>query len=446
MAAADRATTRRRGAALGALAAALAAAAAGALLGRSILAAGGAALLFPAAAAAGWEWHLRRGRRSLVAGAFAAAALWAGALILLIPGGRFWAPALLPAVLAALSVLLAGFAVPSSVARPHTLRRRRPSSPPLRPVLLLNRSSGGGKVEELHLEEEALSRGIRTILTAEGDDLARLANQAVAEGADALGMAGGDGSQAAVAAVAAKHRLPYVCVPAGTRNNFARDLGLDVSDVLACLDAYAHGVERRIDMAWVEERPFLNNVSLGVYGRIVQSPEYREAKLRTAARMLPKLLGPEAPPFDLTFAGPDGVEQRGVQVLQVSNNPYDLESLGGFASRPRLDSGRLGIVAVRVQGRQEVLLLATLETAGRLKDFPGWRQWTAASFTVDSPTAIDAGVDGEAAVLTPPLAFRIDPRALRVLVPRHASLLSPAAEERLERPAFRVLFEAARGR
>ncbi len=112
-------------------------------------------------------------------------------------------------------------------------------------------------------------------------------------------MAGGDGSQAVVAAVAAAHDLPFVCVPAGTRNHFALDLGVDRDDVVGALDAYGDARQARIDLAEVNGRVFVNNVSLGVYARIVASDEYRDAKLRTAAKMLPTLLGPDAPPSGL---------------------------------------------------------------------------------------------------------------------------------------------------
>ena len=104
-------------------------------------------------------------------------------------------------------------------------------------------------------------------------------------------MAGGDGSQALVATVAMRHDVAHVCVPAGTRNHFALDLGLDRNDVVGALDAFTDGVERRIDLASLNERIFVNNASLGVYARVVQSDEYRDAKLATWKRMLPDMVG-----------------------------------------------------------------------------------------------------------------------------------------------------------
>ena len=188
-------------------------------------------------------------------------------------------------------------------------------------------------------------------------------------------MAGGDGSQALVASVAMAADVPLVCVPAGTRNHFALDLGLDRNDVVGALDAFDAAVERRIDLAEVNGRVFVNNVSLGVYAKIVQSPEYRDAKRQTTAAMLPELLGPGAEPFDLHFVGPDGTRQDGAQIIQVSNNPYVLTSLAGFGSRARLDTGTLGIAAAKVRGASDVAAFVAAESAGRLDRFSGWTKW-----------------------------------------------------------------------
>src|SRR5262249_52486647 len=148
-------------------------------------------------------------------------------------------------------------------------------------------------------------------------------------GADVIGMAGGDGSQALVATVAARRDVAHVVVPAGTRNHFALDLGLDREDVAGALDAFGPAVERRIHLATGNGRIFVNNASLGLYAEIVQSAQYRDAKLRTAAAMLPRLKGPDAKPFDLRHTGPDGEPRDGADVILVSNNPYLLSSLDG---------------------------------------------------------------------------------------------------------------------
>jgi diacylglycerol kinase family enzyme len=242
-----------------------------------------------------------------------------------------------------------------------------PVGPAARPVLLLNPKSGGGKVGRFNLVEEARRRGIEPVVLAPGDDLRRLAEQAVAGGADVIGMAGGDGSQALVAGVAAASGVGFVCVPAGTRNHLAMDLGLDRGDVAGALDAFGAAVERRIDLGLVGERVFVNNATAGLYAKIVQSPAYRDRKVGTALELLPTMLGPGATPLDLRFTGPDGTEHASAHLILVSNDRYELGSGEGFGSRRRIDAGSLGIVAATFRSSGELARL--LEPVG------GGRSW-----------------------------------------------------------------------
>ena len=201
---------------------------------------------------------------------------------------------------------------------------------------------------------QAGRRDIEPVVLQPGDDLLGLAEGAIARGARVIGMAGGDGSQALVATVAARHDVAHVCIPAGTRNHFALDLGLDRDDVVGALDAFTDGVERRIDLARVNDRVFVNNASLGVYAKVVQSETYRDAKLETWTSMLPDLLGPDAEPIDLEFTAPDGNSCDDAPLVLVSNNPYQLTSLAGAGTRERIDTGLLGVVAARVRSAADV--------------------------------------------------------------------------------------------
>ena len=214
-------------------------------------------------------------------------------------------------------------------------------------VLFLNPKSGGGKVEEFDLVAEAHRRGVETVVLGPDDDLTALAERAATDGAEVLGMAGGDGSQADVAAVAVAHGLPFVCIPAGTRNHFALDLNLDRSDPRPALDAFVEGIERRVDHGRAGDRFFVNNVSLGVYPYIVQDPSYRDGRLRATTDLLPELLDPERTPVDLRFTSPSGVRYETAQVVLVSNNPYRSGvSLDGAGRRVSLDGGVLGVLVV----------------------------------------------------------------------------------------------------
>jgi diacylglycerol kinase family enzyme len=289
---------------------------------------------------------------------------------------------------------------------------------PAHPVLFYNPLSGGGKAERFALAEEARSRGIEAIELKRSDDLEQLVRVAVRRGADALAMAGGDGSQAIVAMVAAELDLPYSCIPSGTRNHFALDLGVDRNDVVGALDAFVNGGERRVDLAEVNGRVFVNNVSLGLYAEAVQRPGYRAAKLRTLLDALPDALGPGAPPPSLFWDGPAG-EESAVAIL-VSNNPYRLGRAIGSGTRPRLDRGLLGIAA-----------LAPTRAArdGAVRRTLRMHQHTASAFEMHAAQSVPAGVDGEAVQLDPPLRFRIRSGALRVrIAPGHPGV-SPSALE-----------------
>ena len=281
----------------------------------------------------------------------------------------------------------------------------QPAEPPQRAVLFVNPVSGGGKAARTAIADRARERGVEAIVLTPDRSLATLVREAVERGADALGVAGGDGSLAVVAEVAQAHGLPFVCVPTGTRNHFARDLGVDLHDPVAALDAFTHGVERRIDLAEVNGRVFLNNVSLGIYGDAVRQRGYRDAKVRTLLETTAEVLGPGAPAPELQLVDDLGREHRHPAVVLVSNNPYVSDRPLVPGTRPALDSGQLGII-----------VLEPLRTPPD----PPPRAWSARAIRVNAPAPVHAGIDGEAVDLVPPLEFVTRPSALRVRIsPRH---------------------------
>ncbi len=357
---------------------------------------------------AAWYGLLRRGSRRLLG--LAAAALLLGFGIAAVAGAGN-----VPLLVAVAVFFLGGIAGARVAFRPERALPRVP--PPRRPVLFVNPRSGGGRAAAVGLTEEARRRGIEAVELGPGDDLERLVREAVGRGADGLAMAGGDGSQAIVAALAAEHDLPYACIPSGTRNHFALDLGVNREDVVGALDAFRDGGERYVDLGEVNGRVFVNNVSLGVYAEAVSQAGYREAKLKTLLETLTATLGPDSEPPELRWADPDGAEQRSTALVLVSNNVYRLGPTLGSGTRPRLDEGVLGIVDFRPPG------------VGRPEEAARWRELAAPELEVAcerSPVAV--GVDGEAVALEAPLRFRVRPRALRVrIAPRHPGA-SPSAE------------------
>ncbi|KZF04564.1 MAG: diacylglycerol kinase family protein [Rhodococcus sp. (in: high G+C Gram-positive bacteria)] len=319
-------------------------------------------------------------------------------------------------------VLVYVLALAASVCARAALRRSRaetdmpeyPASPAKHPFVIMNPHSGGGKVAQFDLRRKAEALGADVALL-EGPgtvDVTALARQAVEQGADLLGVAGGDGTQALVAAVAAEHDLPFLVISAGTRNHFAMDLGLDRSDPARSLDALRDGVELRVDLGAVDGRPFVNNVSFGVYAEIVRSPAYRDDKAATVLKLLPDLLTGHSGPRLVAHIGDTEVEEP--QAVLVSNNAYGTSDVAGLSRRDRLDRGVLGVVTLSVANtRQAVDLL-------RRNNGRGLTQTTAREVTVDSDTPeIPVGVDGESLLLRTPVRCTVDPGALRVLVPRN---------------------------
>ena len=394
----------------------------------TLLAAGASALAV--AMAALWWALTRRGAVRFLSCVLAAAAPISAAGYY-IAVGLLWA-VLLSAAFCALAVLAGRAALGGDAPAPAPA----PAAPPPRhPVVIMNPRSGGGKVERFRLAGKARGLGAEVVLLdpSHPADVAALATEAVAAGADLLGVAGGDGTQALVAAVAALHDVPFMVIPAGTRNHFALDLGLDRADPSTCLDALTDGIELRVDLGRIGDRAFVNNASFGAYAAIVQSPAYRAGKLRTSLQLLPELLTHHRGPRLSVRAGTERIEAP--QALLVSNNPYQGGDPAGFGRRERLDTGVLGVLSVTVDSAARAAALL------RGRRGPGLSALTAADVVIDADSAeIPVGVDGEALTLPTPVVCTIHPGALRVRVPRNHRRTPPPRPPLDLRALFRLAF------
>jgi diacylglycerol kinase family enzyme len=298
--------------------------------------------------------------------------------------------------------------------RPDWHMPERPAHPPARhPYLIMNPKSGGGKVEKFDLKRKAEALGAEVFLIggAQPVDVAEVARAAVAKGADLLGVAGGDGTQARAAAVAAEHGLPFVVISAGTRNHFALDLGLDREDPAAGLRALTDGVELLVDLGMINGQVFVNNASFGAYAEIVETPEYRDDKMNTTLNLLPDLL--QGHRGARLLARADRTEISEPQALLVANNPYGTGDIAGLGRRARLDRGLLGVVGVRVSNAWQAIDLLRGRHSADLKVL------TTKKIEITADAArIPVGIDGEAVSMPAPVTCAISPRALRVWVPR----------------------------
>jgi diacylglycerol kinase family enzyme len=285
--------------------------------------------------------------------------------------------------------------------------------PPRHPYLIMNPKSGGGKVEKFDLKRKAEALGAEVFLFGGSGpvDVAEVARAAVAGGADLLGVAGGDGTQALVAGIAAEHGIPFLVISAGTRNHFALDLGLDREDPSACLGALRDGVELRVDLGVINGQTFVNNASFGAYAEIVETPAYRDDKRNTTLNTLPDLLQGHRGAHLRVRA--DGTQIDAPQALLVSNNPYGTGDLAGLGRRTRLDRGILGVVGVTVSNAAQAAGLLRGRHAAGLKVLATKQ----VEITADTPQ-IPVGVDGESILMSTPVTCTVSPGALRVWVPR----------------------------
>jgi diacylglycerol kinase family enzyme len=295
-------------------------------------------------------------------------------------------------------------------------------TPAARPFLIMNPRSGGGKVDRFDLRHKAERLGAEVFLMdGPADiDVAAVARRAVGKGADLLGVAGGDGTQALVADVAAEHEIPFVVITAGTRNHFALDLGLDRDDPAACLGALTDGEDIRVDLGTVGTTTFVNNASFGAYAEVVQSPAYRGDKLRATLDQLPELITGQRGAMLCVRTGAGDGEAEGrrptlerPQAVLVANNPYGTGDIAGLGRRARLDTGMLEVVGVHVGSAGQAVRLLRGSRSGGL----GARLVAEVTVDADAPE-IPVGIDGEAVVMTTPVRCSIRPAALTVRVPR----------------------------
>jgi diacylglycerol kinase family enzyme len=367
-----------------------------------------------AATLAGAWWFLSN--RGVIRWAAASLAVAAPIVVVTvyITSGLLW-PILLVIVFMSVAFVAARAALSQAVSAPSTNERSTP--PPTRPFVIMNPRSGGGKVVKFDLATEARALGAEVaLIDGPGPvDVAALARDAVADGADLLGVAGGDGTQALVAGIAADHNVPFLVIAAGTRNHFAMDLGLDRDHPQSGFEALTDGIEITMDLGVIGGRTFVNNASFGAYAQIVQSPAYRADKRGTTLKMLPDLLSGRRGPR-LVARIDDAATIEGPSAILISNNRYELGDPAGLGRRVYLDRGELGVIAITVSSAAQAAALL------RRSDSSGLRTFTAHEVVIDADSdEIPVGIDGESVMMPTPVRCEIRPGALRVRLPRERS-------------------------
>jgi len=251
-------------------------------------------------------------------------------------------------------------------------------------------------------------------------DIDRAVRDAVRSNADVVVIGGGDGTLNAAAAVLIESGKPLGVLPLGTRNHFARDLGVPV-DVEGAIAMIRDGRERRIDVGEVNGRIFLNNSSIGLYPAAVdERDELRHrhgsskasAMLRSCANVLRRF-----PLFEAVLETEGRAVSMRTPFVFVSNNRYEM-NLFALGARSRLDAGELGIYLTRNTNRLGLLRLAFLAMIGRMKQDRDFRYLTGGEVEVRTRRhSVRVSLDGEVIRMTSPIRYAIRPRALAVVGP-----------------------------
>lgn len=289
-------------------------------------------------------------------------------------------------------------------------------------LVFLNPSSGARLVpaEVEALEGAVREAGLEIIPVSSSVDIEETIRERIRVGTDLFIAAGGDGTINHVVQALVNTDARLGVLPMGTYNHFAKDLGIPLG-WRAALDVALTGVTRQIDTARVNERFFVNNVSMGLYPELVSR---REEKGRDYPRWKARLYAfyttmRKYPHVNITVETASHHAAIRTHVFMVSNNSYDLSRLGIQAPRNTMSEGRLSVYWLPHMPRVELMKFCARYLAGRVREAPGFRSFRTAHVKVHSGRDhLHVGIDGEVFRLNTPLTITSVPQSLLVRVPR----------------------------
>jgi undecaprenyl-diphosphatase len=251
------------------------------------------------------------------------------------------------------------------------------------------------------------------VIEGEADGLAEAIDAALAGGAEVVGVAGGDGTVSCAAQRVLGTDATLLVIPAGTRNHFAHDLGVD--DVEAAARA-ATGTRRiAVDLGDVNGHVFVNNASLGTYARLVQKRERYEGRYGKRVANVIAAWSELRHGRHVTLEV-DGTPTR-VWAVFIGNGAYG-EGLRDVTRRESLQEGQLDVWVVRSRGRFSRVRVTFAVLFGRLDGSPLIDRVQTASLTVGGrQRRIPVACDGEVEPIDTPLTFSVKRGALSVAVP-----------------------------
>ena len=302
---------------------------------------------------------------------------------------------------------------PAEVRATHTPLDVEPGDDGQGLTVVVNQSAGSPLSERCaDVLRERLPKA-EVVEVADGVDVPAVLEQAVAD-ARVLGIAGGDGSINAAAAVAHDADKPLLVVPAGTLNHLARDLGLTGTD--DAITAFRQGHTVAVDLGTIDGHPFLNTASIGGYTDLVDARERLQGRIGKWPALIVALVGVlrRGTPVRLEIGG----KQRSVWMIFVGNCGYHP---AGFAPtwRERLDDGELDVRLVdagQPWGRFRLVLAVVIGQLGRCRAYEAFRTRELRVKSLDGPLRLAR--DGETFDGSDAFSVRKEERPLAMYVPR----------------------------
>ena len=288
--------------------------------------------------------------------------------------------------------------------------------------MFLNPSSGAKlpESEVAALKSESERSGLEVLQISKEIDVPALIRERINQGQRLFVAAGGDGTINTIVQALIHTEAVLAVIPVGTYNHFAKDLGIPLPWREA-LEVVVSGTTKQVDTARINDRFFLNNISMGLYPELVAK---REAKGRDYPRWKARIFAAwstlqKYPHIAATLESANHHEVVKTHVLMISNNSYDLSRMGIEAPRTGLEEGRLSVYWLPHVPRLVLMSFVAHYLAGRVHSAPGFRSFRTAGVKMQSPRKqLDVGVDGEVMTFQPPLVITTVPQSLLVKVPR----------------------------
>jgi YegS/Rv2252/BmrU family lipid kinase len=289
-------------------------------------------------------------------------------------------------------------------------------------IVLLNAAAKNGRGSRARVAALLSERAIACEIVEESDPrrLTTLALRARQKGHQTVVAGGGDGTLNAVASALVGTDIAFGILPLGTRNHFARDVGIPL-DVASAIDVIVSGNSRRIDVGSVNGRTFLNNSALGLYPYLAELRDKQRRILGTNKRIAMRRAMistyKRLPSLRVRIDSPNGRIAAITRSVFVGNNEYTITG-AGIGKRSTLDGGALCIYVTPRVSRGRLALTGFKALLGRPPNDEEMRQLKAREVFIHTNRHHPrVALDGEVCRLRAPLHYRILPASLRVLCP-----------------------------